>query len=134
MADLPIGSNLQLGSRRIKGLRDGLQWYQTFTLHAVGAGQQDMPIWLPYDCTLVKLRYRIATAGTGGSLAAELRLNGTATGNLLTGTNLTPTTSPSWSTPGNTLAEDDLLWCWVTSINTTTVGAQLKVEAVLERR
>ena len=139
MSDIPVGSHLNLGNgaRKIKGLRDGLQWYQTFTLHAVGVGQQDMGIWVPYDSYLVKLRYRIASAGTGDSLTAELRLNGTAGGNTIAGTSATPSTSPSWTTPtapGISLAEDDLLWCYVTAINSTTVGAQLKVEAVLERR
>lgn len=137
MTAVPVSSNLDIRSHKLIGLRDGVQWWQTFTIHAVGVGQQDMPIWVPYDCYLVKLRYRVATAGTGGSLTAELRLNGIAGGNTVSGTSATPSTAPSWTTPtapGISLAEDDLLWAYVTTINSTTQGAQLKVEAVLERR
>lgn len=114
--------------------QDGLQWWQTFTLHAVGVGQQDMPIWVPYDSTIVKLRYRAASMGTGGSPLTELRLNGTAGGNTISGSSFAPATSPSWNTVSLNLSADDLLWAYSTAINTTTVGAQLKVEMLLERR
>lgn len=137
MSSLKIGSNVDVTSRKLIGLRDGMQWWQTFTLHATGAGQQDMGIWVPYDCYIVKLRYRIATAGSGGSLTAELRKNGITGSDTISGSSATPGTSPSWTTPtapGLSLTEDDLLYCWVTSINSTTVGAQLKAELVLERR
>lgn len=135
---LSVSSTAQMNTAIAEGvgLRDGLQWYQTFTLHAVGVGQQDMGILIPYDAYIVKYRFRIATAGTGGSLAAELRLNGTAGGNLI-GASQTPATSPSWTTPtapGLSVAEDDLIWAYITAINTTTVGSQLKAELILERR
>lgn len=137
MTAIPVGSNLDVRTRKLVGLQDGIQWYQTFTLHATGTGQQDMGLWIPYDSYLVKLRYRVAVAGSGGAMSVDLRLNGTGTGNVITGTNQTPATSPSWTTltaPGATLAADDLVWAFVNTMTHTTVGAQLKVEAILERR
>lgn len=137
MSSIPVGSNINLGSKKIIGLRDVLQWYQTFTLHAIGVGQQDMGILVPYDCYIEKFRYRIAAAGSGGSLTCELRKNGITGGDTIASSSATPSTSPSWTTPtapGFSLAEDDLLWAYVTAINSTTVGAQLKCEAVLVRR
>ncbi len=140
MSAIPFRSSISFGansSKTVVGLQDGLQWWQTFTLHAVGVGQQDMPIWIPYNCYLVKLRYRANAMGTGGSPLTELRLNGTAGGNTISGTSFAPSTSPSWNTPtapGISLSADDLLWAYSTAINTTTVGNQLKVEAIIERR
>lgn len=136
MTAIPVGSDLNITSRKLVGFADGLQWWQTFTLHATGVGQQDMGLWIPWDCYLTKVRYRIYATGSGGSLTAELRLNGTAGGNTVSGTSATPGTSPSWTTlsgSGASLAVDDLLWCYVTAANTTP-GAQLKVEATVVRR
>lgn len=137
MTAIPVKSNLDVRSRKLVGLRDGLQWWQTFTIHAVGLGQQDMGIWIPYDCYIVKLRYRANAMGTGGSPLTELRKNGITGSETVSGTSFAPATSPSWNTPtapGISLAEDDLLYAYSTAINTTTVGNQLKVELVLERR
>lgn len=140
MTAIPYRSSIDFGAnsgKTVKGLQDGVQWWQTFTLHAVGTGQQDLPIWIPYDCYLVKLRYRANAMGTGGTPLTELRKNGTAVGNAISGTSFAPSTSPSWNTPtapGISLAADDLIWAYSTAINTTTVGNQLKVEAILERR
>lgn len=132
---IPVSLDPTDGTLVAGGVTEGWQWWQTFTLHAVGVGQQDMGIWVPYDCTLLAVRYRTATAGTGGSLTAELRRNGVAGGNTVSGTSAAPSTTPSWTVLGSPvdLDEDDLLWCWVTAINTTP-GAQLKVEARVMRR
>lgn len=119
------------------GLVDGLQWWQTFTVHAMGVGQQDLPIIVPYDCYLTKVRYRAQAMGTGGTPLTELRKNGTAGGNTVSGTSFAPSTSPSWNTmagSGISLAADDQLWAYSTAINTTTVGSQLKAELILVRR
>lgn len=113
---------------------DGLQWWQTFTLHAVGVGQQDMGIWVPYDCTLTKIRYRCKTAGTGGSPLVELRKNGITGSETVSGTSFAPSTAPSWNTVSINFSADDLLYAYQTAINTTTVGVQLKVECLLVRR
>lgn len=116
---------------------DGLQWWQTFTIHAVGLGQQQMGIWVPYDCYLTKIRYRCATAGSGGSPLIELRKNGITGSETVSGTSFAPATSPSWNTPtapGISLTADDLLYAYQTAINTTTAGVQLKVECLLVRR
>lgn len=140
MTAIPLRSSLDFGAnstKTVKGLQDGVQWWQTFTLHAVGVGQQDMPIWIPYDCYLVKIRYRANAMGTGGTPLTELRKNGIAGGNTVSGTSFAPSATPSWNTPtapGISLAADDLIWAYSTAINTTTVGNQLKVEAILERR
>lgn len=116
------------------GLPDGLQWWQTFTLHAVGVGQQDLPIVIPYDCTITKVRYRANAMGTGGTPLTELRKNGIAGGNTVSGTSFAPATSPSWNTVSINLAADDQLWAYSTAINTTTVGNQLKAELIVVRR
>lgn len=119
---------------RLRGLpaRDGLQWWGTHTVHAVGVGQQDMPVWVPYDSTLVAWRYRVATVGSGtGTLAAELRRGDTST--TLAGTSATPAVSPPWSTGAILLNADDLLWLWLSS-HLSNPGTQLKAELVLERR
>lgn len=113
-------------------LTDVLQWWQTFTVHAEGVGQQDLPIVCPYDLTITGIRYRIKTAGTGGSLTAELRHGDTAT--TLTGTSATPSTAPTWTTVDIDVDAGTLLWCYVTAINTTTVGVQLKAELQVVRR
>lgn len=139
MSDIPVGSHLNLGNgaRKIKGLRDGLQWWQTFTIHAVGIGQQDMGIWIPYDCYIVKLRYRAASMGTGGSPLVQLQTSPLASTGVISGTSFAPATSPSWNTPtapGISLSEDDLIWAYMTAANTTTQGAQIKAELLLERR
>lgn len=136
MTAIPVSSHLDTTGKRIIGLREGLQWWQTFTLHATGVGQQDMGIWLPVDYNLLAVRYRVAVAGSGGAMTAELRLNGTAGGNTVSGTSATPATSPSFTTLGSPVAlnTDDLLWCYVTTMTHTTVGAQLKAELLLERR
>lgn len=140
MSDIQVAGSLAFGAnsgKTVRGLQDGLQWWQTFTLHAVGVGQQDMGIWLPYNCYIVKLRYRIAVAGTGGSLTAQLQTSPLASTGVISGTSATPSTSPSWTTPtgpGISMNADDMVWCYVTAINSTTVGAQLKAEMILERR
>lgn len=134
MSSIPVGSNLDVSSRKLIGFKDGLQWWQTFTLHAVGVGQQDMGIWVPYDATITKLRYRCATAGTGGSPLVELRKNGITGSETVVGSSFAPATSPSWNTVSLNVAEDDLLYAYMTAINSTTVGAQIKVEAMLVRR
>lgn len=137
MTAIPVSSNLDVRLRKLIGLQDGIQWWQTFTLHAVGVGQQDMPIWVPYDCYLVKLRYRANAMGTGGTPLTELRKNGITGSDTISGTSAAPSVTPSWTTPtapGISLSADDLLWAYSTTINTTTVGNQLKVEAILERR
>jgi len=133
---IPVSSHLDTTGKRIIGLREGLQWWQTFTLHATGVGQQDMGIWLPVAYNLLAVRYRVAVAGSGGSMTAELRRNGTAGGNTVSGTSATPGTAPSFTTLGSPVAmdADDLLWCYVTTMSHTTVGAQLKAELLLERR
>lgn len=131
-----IGDECQAIWLAINTRQDPLQFYQTFTLHAQGSGQQDMPIWIPWNCYIKKFRYRIATAGSGGSITAELRVNGVAGGNTLAGSSATPSVAPSWTTPtapGLSLSADDLVYCWMTSANTTP-GSQLKVEMLLERR
>jgi|SRR5690606_793340 len=135
MTAIPVGSDLNISGRTLIGLREGLQWWQTFTLHAVGVGQQDMGIWLPVDYNLLAVRYRIASAGSGGSITAELRLNGVAGGDTIAGTSATPSTAPSFTTLGSPVAldADDMLWCYMTAANTTP-GAQLKAEVLLERR
>ena len=137
MTAIPVKSNLDVRSRKLVGLRDGLQWWQTFTLHAVGVGQQDLGIWIPYDCYIVKLRYRANAMGTGGTPLTQLQTSPAASTGVISGTSFAPSTSPSWNTPtapGISLSEDDMLWAYSTAINTTTVGNQLKVELVLERR
>ena len=137
MTAIAFKSNLDVRLRKLIGLQDGIQWWQTFTIHAVGVGQQDMPIWVPYDCYLVKLRYRVNAMGTGGTPLTELRKNGITGGDTISGTSAAPAVSPGWTTPtapGISLTADDLLWAYSTAINTTTVGNQLKVEAILERR
>lgn len=113
---------------------DGLQWWQTFTIHAVGLGQQQMGIWVPYDCTMTKIRYRCATAGSGGSPLIELRKNGITGSETVSGTSFAPATSPSWNTVSINFAADDLLYAYQTAINSTTAGVQLKVECLLVRR
>lgn len=123
---------LTLGAFQAAG--EGLQWWQTFTLHAVGVGQQDMGIWVPWNCTLTKIRYRCAVAGSGGSPLVELRKNGTAGGNTVSGTSFAPATSPSWNTVSINFDADDLLYAYMTAINSTTVGSQLKAECLLVRR
>jgi hypothetical protein len=137
MTAFQVGSNLDIRTRKLIGLQEGIQWYQTFTLHAVGVGQQDMGLWVPYDSYLVKYRYRVAVAGSGGSMSVDLRLNGTGSGQVISGTSQSVSTTPSWNTPtapGVSLAADDLLWAYVNTMTHTTVGSQLKVEAILERR
>lgn len=131
-----VGDECQSLWAAINTRQDPMQWYQTFTLHSVGVGQQDMGVWIPWNCYIKKLRYRIAVAGSGGSITAELRKNGTAGGNTISGTSATPSTAPSWTTPtapGISLDADDLLYCYMTAANTTP-GSQLKVELLLERR
>ena len=131
-----IGTEIKAVWLAINTRQDPLQFYQTFTLHASGSGQQDMPIWIPWNCYIKKFRYRIATAGSGGSITAELRVNGVAGGNTLSGSSATPSTSPSWTTPtapGLSLSADDLVYAWFTAVNSTP-GAQMKVEMLLERR
>lgn len=113
------------------GLVDVLQWWQTFTVHAVGVGQQDLPIIVPYDLTITGLRYRIYSAGTGGSMAAELRVGTTST--VVSGSSATPSTAPSWTAVSIDQDADQLLWGFMTSVNTTP-GAQLKVELRVVRR
>lgn len=139
MSDILTGSNVNIGTKKIKGLRDGLMVYQTFTAHAVGVGQLDLPIWIPYDCYLEKFRFRIASAGSGGSMSVDLRLNGIAGGNTISGSLISSfaTGTPSWTTPtapGFTLAEDDELWPYVVTMSHTTPGYQLRLEAKLVRR
>ncbi|MGA6208062.1 glycosyl hydrolase family 28-related protein [Nocardia testacea] len=114
------------------GLADVLQWWQTFTVHAVGLGQQDLPIIVPYDLTITGLRYRIYSAGTGGSMAAELRAGTSST--VVTGSSATPATAPAWTDVDIDMDAGELLWGYMTSVNTTSPGAQLKVELRVVRR
>ncbi|WP_280503917.1 mannuronan epimerase [Nocardia farcinica] len=113
------------------GLTDVLQWWQTFTVHAAGVGQQDLPIVCPYDLTITGIRYRIKTSGSGGALTAELRHGTTST--TLTGSGATPSTAPSWTTVSIDVDAGDLLWCYLTSVNSTP-GVALKAELLVERR
>lgn len=113
---------------------EGFQWWQTFTFHAVGIGQQDMPIWIPYDCTILKLRHRCGVAGTGGSPLVQLQTSPAASTGVISGTSFAPATTPSWNTVSINLSADDLLWSYMTAINTTTVGAQIKTEMLVVRR
>lgn len=135
MTALHVSSDLNVTGKALIGHREGLQWWQTFTIHAVGVGQQDMGVWLPVDYNLIAVRYRLATAGTGSTAAVELRLNGIAGGNTIAGTSATPSATPAFTTPGSPVAlnANDLLWCYMTAINTTP-GGQLKAEIILERR
>lgn len=140
MAVIPFRSSISFGAnsgKTVVGLQDGLQWWQTFTLHAVGVGQQDLPIWIPYNCYIVKLRYRANTMGTGGTPLTQLQTSPSSGTGVISGTSFAPSTSPSWNTPtapGISLNADDLIWAYSTAINTTTVGSQLKVEMIIERR
>lgn len=110
---------------------DVLQWWQTHTLHAQGVGQQDMPIVVPYHLTVTGIRYRIHTAGSGGTIAAELRVGDPLTP--LAGTAATPAVSPAWTAASIDLDADTLLWAYFTSVNSTP-GAQMKAELRVVRR
>lgn len=119
------------------GLREPMQWIATATYHALGTGQMDMPIWIDADRTILKLRYRIKTLGSGtGTPLVELRRTDPAvTGNALAGTSLTPAVAPSWQTTGlPNLNADDLLWAVITGIHATTPSIGLKVEMLTVRR
>ncbi|WP_280420647.1 hypothetical protein [Nocardia carnea] len=134
MTAIPFGSDLDITGRTLKGHRDGWQVYQSFTVHAVGAGQLDLGLWIPYDCTITALRYRCAVLGSGGgSAAVELRLNGIDGANTIAGTSFAPALTPAWNAVNVNLAEDDMLWPWMTSFHTEP-GAQLRMEAKVVRR
>lgn len=119
------------GAVRAGGLTDVLQWWQTFTVHAQGIGQQDLPIVIPYDLTAIGIRYRIKAAGTGGSMVAELRRGTSST--TLAGSSATPDTAPSWTTVSINLDQGDLIWAAFTSVNDTP-GVQMKAELLVVRR
>lgn len=129
-----FSSHLDVTNKRLIGAAEGLQWWQTSGVHAAGVGMQDLGIWIPFACTIVAVRYRIFSAGSGGSMAADLRINSSGA-TAVPGSSQTPSTSPSWSTitSGNTLAVDDLLWCYVNTMTHTTPGSQLKCEVMLVR-
>ncbi|MGI5216257.1 hypothetical protein [Nocardia sp. CA-290969] len=118
---------------RLRDLTDGWQIYQTFTVHAVGAGQLDLGLWIPYDCTLLALRYRCAIVGSGGTVAVELRRNGIDPADAIPGTSFAPAITPAWNAISIDLDEDDLVWPWMTAANTDP-GAQVRMEAKVVRR
>ncbi|WP_280329591.1 hypothetical protein [Nocardia wallacei] len=111
----------------------GVMLYQTQGLHVAGTGHLPMGWVVPYAMVLDQVRYWLATAGTGGSATAELRKNGTAVGNALAGTSGTPSTAPTYLTPGATLAAGDRIYVVQTSVNTTTVGTGLAADLIGHR-
>ncbi|MFJ1459736.1 hypothetical protein [Nocardia sp. N2S4-5] len=111
----------------------GVMLYQTQGLHVAGTGHLPLGWVVPFNMVLDQVRYWLATAGTGGSVAAELRKNGTAVGNLLAGTSGTPSTAPTYLTPGATLAAGDRIYVVQTAVNTTTLGTGLAADIIGHR-
>lgn len=135
MSAIPVGSDLNVTGRKLIGFEDPVQAWVTHTYHvANGNGQMTMPIWVPFDATITKLRYRIAVAGSGGTLTMSLRAGAGTGQTLITGTSLTPGTAPSWTTLTTNVSADDLLWPFFDSVNSTTAGQGAKVEMILRRR
>lgn len=109
----------------------GFMIWQTYGLHAVGIGQQDIGYVVPFAMRITSVKYWCKTAGTGGTAAVELRKNGTAGGNTISSSSATPAaSSPSAATPNADLAAGDLIWVYQTAVNSTTVGVQLAASIV----
>lgn len=109
----------------------GFMIWQTYGLHAVGIGQQDIGYVVPFAMRVTSVRYWCKTAGTGGTAAVELRKNGVAGGNTIASTSAAPAaSSPTAATPNADLAAGDLIWVYQTAVNTTTVGVQLAASII----
>ncbi|BCK58406.1 hypothetical protein [Nocardia wallacei] len=117
----------------LTGQTVGVMLYQTQGLHVAGTGHLPMGWVVPYAMVLDQVRYWLATAGTGNSATAELRKNGTAVGNVISGTSGTPSTAPTYLTPGATLAAGDRIYVVQTAVNTTTLGTGLAADLIGHR-
>jgi hypothetical protein len=108
-----------------------LQWEHTSSTHAEGVGEKQLPLVVPYNLTVTGLRYRVAQTGDGGSAAVELRAGDTST--TVPGSSATPDTAPEWTPADIDLDAGELLWGYMTSVNTSP-GEQLQVELQVVRR
>ena len=119
------------GDGKWAGVGTALRWEHTTTTLATGVGQQVFAQLVPFDGTLVKVRYKVQTASSGtGTSAVELRRNGQAVGNTVAGSSAAVSTSPSWTTPNVNVTADDVLWSWITAVQSTP-GSRLLVEAII---
>ncbi|MGI5222154.1 hypothetical protein [Nocardia sp. CA-290969] len=118
----------RIGEEFAKFREDGAMIWQTYGLHAQGIGQQDIGWVVPYDMVIISARYWSKAAGTGGTCTAELRRNGTATGDAIAGSSGTPApSSPTAATPNAAVSAGDRIWIYQTAANTAP-GAQLAAE------
>ncbi|MGW5920854.1 hypothetical protein ACWFPY_17865 [Nocardia fluminea] len=112
----------------------GFMLWQTYGLHAVGIGQQDIGYVVPFAMRVTGVRYWCKTAGTGGTAAIELRKNGIAGGNTISSSSAAPAAAtPTLATPNHDLAAGDLIWVYQTAVNSTTLGVQLAAEIIGRR-
>ncbi|MGN2640687.1 hypothetical protein ACTD5D_31850 [Nocardia takedensis] len=111
----------------VVGGRDGGTWWQTFTTRAVGQGQMLIPVRAPYPFRITGIRYRAGTADGGGTPTAELRKNGTGSGQTVTGTSGSISTTPTEVTGTWDIALGDEIYVWQTAIGTGTIGQGLAV-------
>lgn len=107
--------------------KDGGQIWQTYTTHAVGNGQMQLPWVVPYDLRIERLEYYSASNGSGGSCTAELRKGSTMAGaTAISGSSGSVAVAPTAVTGLSIdLNAGELVWVYQTAVNTTTIGNQL---------
>ncbi|QUD15905.1 hypothetical protein [Nocardia phage KYD2] len=108
--------------------RDGGTWVQTYTVRAVGTGQMLIPVRIPYPLRITGIRWRAGTADGGGTPTAEIRKNGVAGGNTVSGTSGTIGTSPTEVTGTWDFALGDEVWIYQTAIGTGAIGNGLAMQ------
>lgn len=112
----------------------GVMLYQTQGLHVAGAGNLSMGWVAPYNMVIDSVRYYCVTAGTGSTATAELRKNGTAAGNTIASSSATPIVAGSTAvTPGASISAGDVIYVFMTAVNTTTLGTGLAASIVGHR-
>lgn len=109
-----------------------LVWEHTTTTLTTGQGPaQIFSCTIPFKGTITKVRYRTNTAPSGiGTSSSELRLNGVAGGNTVSGSGGTQGTAPSWTTLSANVAAGDALRSWINSTQATQ-GSRMLVEVYL---
>ncbi|RJO72975.1 hypothetical protein D5S18_22120 [Nocardia panacis] len=112
----------------------GMMLYQNDGTHSVGVGRLAIAWVVPCAMVIDKVRYWCATAGTGDAATAELRLNGTASGNTIAGSSgSAAVSSPIAAMPNVSVVAGDRIFVYQTAINSTTVGVGLAAEIMGHR-
>jgi hypothetical protein len=101
-------------------LREGGQFWQTYTKRSIGVGQQTIGFEIPFAMRIEQVSYAMGTPDVSGTTLVDLRKNGLSISNQLPGTlgaaALTPTPITGLSVD---LDAGDLIWAYISAIGGT---------------